>query len=89
VLAALDSVALEIARRYERGAVNFTVADSILNTLFAFAAQTGRIPDLTHSIFLAFDAGEYSHQGDDRGVDPELKYTRPLIRNILSKAGAA
>jgi hypothetical protein len=30
-------------------------------------------------VYIAFDAGEFVHPGDDRSVDPVEKYTRPLI----------
>jgi hypothetical protein len=34
-------------------------------------------------VFLAFDAGEYRHPGDGEDVDREVKYTRPLIADIV------
>lgn len=40
-------------------------------------------PELAYSIYLAFDEGEYHHDGDDINLDTPDKYTKPIILEIL------
>jgi hypothetical protein len=73
--AALDALAIEIARRYMHNGLSFEVADSLMNTLFGYAATVRKetIPSLMFSVFQAFDAGEYHHREDAPDVDSEQK----------------
>jgi hypothetical protein len=34
-------------------------------------------------VYLAFDQGEFKHQGDNESIDPESKYTRHRIRSLV------
>ena len=81
---ALDAIALEIARKYAARQVDFTAADALANSLFAFAAQHACLGDTLHGVFLAFDAGEFVPGSDAKGADPEAKYTRPQIAKIIA-----
>lgn len=82
--ALLDGVALELARQYDDGALTFEIADDVANTLHCYVTlHDANRPDLFNSVFEAFDEGEYFHDSD-RSVDPELAYTRPLIRRVLA-----
>ena len=88
---ALNSLALDRARRYSAGTVAYTVADAIINNIFAYCSSIiaillGRtMPEPMFSVFLAFDAGEFS---PDKILDPtpEERFTRPQIAAILAKA---
>ena len=41
--------------------------------------------DLAWGIYLAFDEGEYRHQGDASDINPEEKYTHPMLFEILAQ----
>ena len=83
---ALDAIALEIAHKYTTRQVDFTAADALANSMFAFAAQHGCLGDTLNSVFLAFDAGEFVNGSDPVGTDPEAKYTRSQIAEIIAAA---
>ena len=89
---ALNKLALDLARRYSKGTVAYPVADAIINNMFAccssiIATLPGRtMPEPMFSVFLAFDAGEFSSDGI-RDPTPEERFTRPQIAAILAKDG--
>lgn len=85
--ASLDAAARTIARRYAAGSLGYTVADHVMNHLFAAAAERGTIPDFMFSVFQAFDAGEF-YPDDIRDPTPEQRFTRPQIQAILAKDAA-
>jgi hypothetical protein len=85
-----NQLSLEIARRYDSGLLSFTDADWAMNNINPFwiddAVKFGDgfvLPEPADSIYLAFDAGEWD-RGD--GKDPEIEFTKPLIRKILENA---
>lgn len=66
------------------GTLAFDRADAAINTVFALWIGDVSVEDLlepAYSIYLAFDAGEYS--ADDE--DSLEKYTRPELRRILDE----
>jgi hypothetical protein len=87
--AALNSLAVGIARRYDSGAMAFSECDAVMNELYTFSLfhRDRVLPDPAHQVFVAFDEGEYHHPGDSDDVDPEEKYTRPMIREVLRGLG--
>jgi hypothetical protein len=84
---ALDEIAFKVAGQYATREVDFTAADALANSMFAFAAQHGCLGDILHGVFLAFDAGEFVPSRDPSGTDPEAKYTRPQIAKIIATGG--
>jgi hypothetical protein len=89
---ALNSLALDLARRYLDGMVSYPVADAIMNNIFSYCtgiieSLPGRtMPEPMFSVFLAFDAGEF-YPDEIRDPTPEKRFTRPLIEAILAKEG--
>lgn len=86
----LDSLAVFVAQKYLAGAMSFEDADTIMNACFGVAASEKfwaehdrTIPPTMYEVYLVFDSGEFCHPGDDEGVNPELKYTRPAIASFL------
>jgi hypothetical protein len=86
----LDQLARYVAEQYLGHNMSFADADAIMNAAFAVSVSevfwtkhNCTIPDIMYKIYLAFDAGEYYHSGDERDVNPEAKYTRPLIECFL------
>jgi hypothetical protein len=57
--------------------------------MFAYANAHGLLGDALHGVFLAFDAGEYVHRGDAAATDPQKKYTRPQLEQIVAAASSA
>lgn len=84
----LDGCALELARRYASGRVDFEVGDNLANVLFGFSAQHVAIPNLLFSVFLAFDAGEF-YPDAIRSPSPEERFTRPQINAALAEYDSA
>jgi len=90
--ALLDSLAALVATDYSNGTMTFDEADTIMNAAFGvsvteeFWAENDRtIPPSMYEVYEAFDAGEYYHHDDPPEVDPELKYTKPLIAKFLAE----
>jgi hypothetical protein len=81
-----------VARSYLAGELTFTQADQAANWLFAHSYVSencpGEMPIFARQIFEAFDNGEYYHDGDSRDVDPESKYTRPQVQQLLNELDA-
>ena len=48
----------------------------------------GHMPPFALAVFNAFDSGEYYHDGDQNGAEPELKYTRPQLEDLLREIDA-
>lgn len=90
----LDLLSLEIARRYAVSAIGFENADRAMNCIFAlvcteeFMTRNGQaFPEITNAIFQAFDEGEYYHSQDAPDDNPEEKYTKPMISEVLQRYG--
>ena len=77
-----NALALRIARLFLAGSVSFHDADAAinsLNTIWLDDAIKYDFPEPAYSVYLAFDAGEYSV--DDK--DPVELYTKPELRRLL------
>jgi hypothetical protein len=88
----LDTLSRFVASEYFAGRMSFERADTIMNTLWTICVSLDfcedyDIPEVTTMVYLAFDAGEYHRQDDPPGTDPELKYTKPLIAELLAEHG--
>ena len=81
---------MTLAERYDSGKWGFTESDRFANSLYSWClfTQNRVLPEPAHQIFLAFDAGEFHHSKDSRSVDPEAKYTRLMIKEVLSSHDA-
>jgi hypothetical protein len=82
---ALNSIALALAQRYDSGLMDFAACDSMVNALHGWCLLSRHciLPEPTYQVFLAFNEGEYHHNKDPHDVDPESKYTRPMIKAVL------
>lgn len=93
---ALDTFALQTAREFMIGAIDFDAADTLVNLLFAHCSQLisrradiEQHPELMFSIYRAFDAGEFVPKSDPPGTDPIRKYTRPQLESVLASLSSA
>jgi hypothetical protein len=81
-----------IARQYLAGKLSFEQADTAANWLhgysYAMDGSQGHMPTFALSVFDAFDSGEYYHEGDKEDVDPELRYTKPELEELLREVDA-
>jgi hypothetical protein len=91
-----DTIALHVAREFLNGRIEFSQGDGIMNSLFSLATspdffyQNARvIPPILFDIYLAFDAGEFVHAGDSKDIDPQVKYTKPMILAVLERINAS
>lgn len=84
-----DEIAGLLAKGYERRQLSFGLCSGIVNGLYPaiLELEVSWMPTLFYEVFLAFDAGEYTHCGDDPGLSPVTKYTDPAIRDIVQKLG--
>ena len=87
---AANNLALEIARQYATGQLDYVFCDRVMNSLSImvwseefFELSNRETPQILDEVYLAFDAGEYVHSGDVPSDDSETKYTRPMVDKIL------
>jgi hypothetical protein len=83
----LDSFSRYVAHGYANGELSYIVGDMAMNHLVSFADF--QVPEYTWAVFLAFDEGEYYHRGDSRAINPEEKYTRTRITEIIANEPVA
>lgn len=77
-----NRIALTIAQRFHAGTFSYKDGDGVMNALFSLIVEYETV-EPAWSIYLAFDEGEYNHDGSS---DPVESFTRPQIRNILNNA---
>jgi hypothetical protein len=82
-----DAFSRRVAHEYAAGRMSFDTADAAMNRLFAYAhlGDDDFLPTYSRDVFEAFDEGEYRHSEDPPGTDPEQKYTRPQILEIVAR----
>lgn len=82
-----DIFSRRVAHEYAAGRLSFDVADAAMNRLWAYAylGDEAFIPAYAREVFEAFDEGEFHHACDPPGTDPEQKYTRPLILELVAR----
>ena len=81
-----EAVAGELALGFSEDTLSYNFCDDLANLMFGWLDDDSNwpgVPDFFMRVYLAFDAGEYRHRGDAEDVDPEVKYTRPLIAEIV------
>ena len=82
-----NAVAVEVARRFDAGRMDYEDSDACANALHGRMitdpedSSQIRMAHPAYEIFLAFDAGEWDRAD---GSDPVEEYTRPEIRSILA-----
>ncbi|MET3109562.1 hypothetical protein AAKU67_004486 [Oxalobacteraceae bacterium GrIS 2.11] len=84
----LDQISLQIAKGYLDSTYSFTEADTVMNDIYVYLTHSGLLTEaevITWDVYLAFDAGEFHHRGDDLSEDPRLKYTKPLLEIAVKK----
>ena len=80
-----DAFALRLALGFNNNELDFGFCDQVLNELHGVISRRDEDrPELFWSVFLAFDAGEYYHDGN-RSVDPVEAYARPQIAQIVQR----
>ncbi|WGS17411.1 MULTISPECIES: hypothetical protein [unclassified Bradyrhizobium] len=78
----LDAFALELALGFDENALDFDFCDRVVTELHGALNLQEEEPYLFWRVFLAFDAGEYYHDEDQR-IHPVDRYTRPQIAEIV------
>jgi hypothetical protein len=84
----LDQISLQIAKGYLDGIYSFADADTVMNNIYVYLTNGELLSEaevLTWDVYLAFDAGEFHHRGDDLNVAPALKYTKPMLEIAVKK----
>ena len=81
----------DVAQNYWDGLYDYSFCDGAMNWLYGFLtdptyleSNDNTISEFPIEVYLAFDAGEYHHSGDDDSVDPVRKYTDPAIEKVLN-----
>jgi hypothetical protein len=84
-----NQIALIVAQRFHAGTLSYEEGDAAMNAVFRLMtddAVNGHPDPFVQpawSIYLAFDQGEYYHDGS---TDPVETFTRPQIREVLENA---
>jgi hypothetical protein len=87
----IEELSLATALKYWNGQMNYRDADCIMNNLYIYCSthvgfeKSEEFFGIAWECYLAFDAGEFYRNNDDRSIDPSEKYTRPLVENLLKK----
>jgi len=86
-----NNFALNLAQYYFENKITYEVCDFVATWLSGvminekFLSIEGyEVPSPAYDVFLAFDAGEYTHSNDDENIDPVNKYTNRQIEAILN-----
>ena len=81
-----NRIALIVAERFDNGRLSYQDGDGVMNAIFGMLIDGDKPIDSVEpawSVYLAFDEGEYYHDGS---TDPVESFTRPQIRLILDDA---
>ena len=88
----IEKMSLELALQFWNGQISYQDGNNVMYLLLNIARKFNEtnfkeyeFSDIAWECYLAFDAGEYYHIGDDKTVDPSEKYTKFLIEIILKK----
>jgi hypothetical protein len=83
-----DQLAIELARGFHASELSFEFCDAVINDIHSVIIfENEQRPHFFWEIYLAFDSGEYYHDGN-RDKDPTEVYTRPQIEQILGAVAA-
>src|SRR5439155_8287362 len=80
----IEELSLATTLRYWNGQMTYSDADCIMNNLYIYwmtregVDKSDGFFGIAWECYLAFDAGEFYRDNDDRSIDPPEKYTRPL-----------
>lgn len=82
-----DEFSHYVAMCYLSGTLSFEAADRAMNELFSYSYsdEDRGMPDFALQVFNAFDQGEFHHRDDSHDVDPEQKYTRPILIKVFEQ----
>lgn len=87
----IEELSLATALKYWNGQISYRDGDCIMNNLYIFWMTSEHFiknigfSDVAWKCYLAFDAGEFYRDNDDRSIEPAEKYTRPLVESLLRK----
>jgi len=82
----MNTLSVEVSRRFVVGKMSYETGDVIMNSLFSAIIELSMdedMPQPAFDIYLAFDEGEYQHRGDSAHIAPSERYTRPHLLEIL------
>ena len=78
-----DDFARYLALAFHENRLPFAFCDAVLNDLHAVIESADDMrPDLFWDVYLAFDEGEFYHDGN-RAEEPSETFTRPMIARIV------
>jgi hypothetical protein len=87
----IEKISIETAINYWNNDINYEQGDCIMNNIHSYwvfnnyFSKNYSFTKIAWECFKAFDSGELHRKGDDKSIDPSEKYTRPLIKDFLSK----
>jgi len=87
----IEELSLATALRYWNGQMTYSEGDCIMNNLYIYGTASKGCDKHHHfsgvawECYLAFDAGEFYRDHDDKSIDPSEKYTRPLVESLLKQ----
>ncbi|PSH59230.1 hypothetical protein CU102_27670 [Phyllobacterium brassicacearum] len=83
-----DQLAIGLARGFHASELSFEFCDTVVNEIHSVMIfMNEQRPQFFWQIYLAFDSGEYYHDGN-RDEDPGEAYTRPQIERVLDAVSA-
>ena len=78
-----DRFARYVATEFAAGRLSYEAGDAAMNDLFGHSEH--ELQGFAWAIFLAFDEGEFLHDGDPPDIDNPKIYTLPLVLEALAR----
>lgn len=85
----IEKISIETALKYWTNNLAFKDGDCIMNNLYFYwqlnpdNTAPENFSKISMDCYEAFDAGEYQHAQDGLEINPEQKYTKPMIAAVL------
>ncbi len=82
----LNELSIAIAEGYLQGTSNYDFCDGVMNGIINAVVEVGMTNDMPQpafSLYQAFDQGEWIRKSDPPETDPNEKYVKPIVLEIM------
>jgi hypothetical protein len=82
----LNELSIAVAKAYLQGYLLYDFCDGVMNGIINAVVEVGMTNDMPQpalSLCQAFDQGEWFRSNDPPETDPNDKYTKPVVEEIM------
>ena len=82
----LNELSVAVAEGYLQGSLLYDFCNSVMNGIINAVVEVGMTNDMPQpafSLYQAFDQGEWFRSNDPPETDPNEKYTKPVVEEIM------